>query len=95
MNIDQFGEIMDKFIKDAPIQMLIQAPEGKDEFEVKDNTGMGPVMQFYIMLNAIKPIYEAMLELFDETVRSEGSEKLVDSLLDLIRKELLREEESA
>lgn len=53
LDLDSFGEIMDKFILENEVGMSIIMPEGTIEPEIQDNTGMGPVMQFYIMLNAL------------------------------------------
>ena len=58
LNIDTFGEIMDDFIEKNHIQMLIDIPEGTNEPQIKDNAQLGGVVQFYILLTAMKPIYK-------------------------------------
>ena len=87
LNIDTFGKIMDEFIMKNPIQMLITMPEGTNEADVEDNTELGPVLQFYILLAAIKPIATKMFELMD--IDEAGRKQVLDSLFDLLRKEIV------
>ena len=65
LDFDTFGQIMDDFIKEAPIQMLIEMPAGTTDAKIRDNTQAGPVMQLYIILNAVEAIYKSMCELLD------------------------------
>ena len=51
LDLDTFGEIMDKFIKDNEIKILITLPQGSIDAVVDDNVGAGSVLQFYIVLN--------------------------------------------
>ena len=44
LDLDSFGEIMDKFILENEVGMSIIMPEGTIEPEIQDNTGAGPVM---------------------------------------------------
>lgn len=53
MDLEKFGEIIDNFLKENHVQMLIEMPEGTLEPIVKDNIGAGAVMKFYFLLNAI------------------------------------------
>ena len=62
LDLDTFGEIMDKFIEEAHIQMLIEIPENSMELEFKDNIGAGPVLQLYILINALTGV---LIELCD------------------------------
>lgn len=86
LDIDSFGEIMDKFIEDNHIQMIIDIPEGTNEVEVKDNTGLGPVIQFYIMLQTMCPIYKAM---HDMILDHDKHEDFIDSILELVKRDLM------
>lgn len=79
LNMDTFGEIMDKFVKDAHVQLLIDMPEGTTKAKLKDNTGMGAVMQFYIILNAVEQIYQDMCE----QMQLEDTDKLADALCEM------------
>lgn len=60
MDLDKFGEIIDNFIKENHVQMLIEMPEGTLDPIVKDNIGAGSVMKFYFLLNAISAVGKEM-----------------------------------
>lgn len=85
LTIDEFGGIMDKFIQDSHIQLLIDMPEGTTEARLKDNTGMGSVMQFYIILNAVEAVYKDMLKQMD---LDDSDDTLIDSLLNLLKESI-------
>ena len=80
INIDTFGEIMDKFVKEAHVQLLIDLPEGTTEAKLKDNTGMGAVMQFYIILNAVEQIFQDICV----QMELEDTDKLADALCEML-----------
>lgn len=84
MSLDDFGKMMDKIIKDAPVKLLIDMPEGTTEAQLKDNMGMGAVMQFYIILNAVERIYA---DLCDQ-LELEDKELIADSLCDLLKESM-------
>lgn len=84
MSIDEFGEMMDQVIKDAPVKLLIDMPEGTTEAQLKDNMGMGAVMQFYIILNAVERIYADLCEQID----LEDKELIADSLCNLLKESM-------
>lgn len=81
MTIEQFGEIMDDFIKKNDIQMIIRMRPGTTESEIIDNVGMGSVVQLYIILNSIETVYRDMLK----QMEIEHSDGLLEGLLDLVR----------
>ena len=86
---DSFGKIMDKFILDNDISLLINMPAGTIEPEIQDNTGMGPVMQFYILLNALVDIVKNVTDLMG--IEKDAREDLVDGILDLVKKDIMEE----
>lgn len=86
LNIDTFGEIMDEFLKRAPVQMLIEMPEGTIEPEITDNVGLGSVVQFYILLQALCPIYK---EIHDTLLDHSRHEQFIDDLLAVIKSDLM------
>lgn len=94
LDLDKFGEIIDDFLTKNEVQMLITMPEGTQDAKVQDNTGLGPVGQFYFMLSIIGPIFVAMQEQMDIDPDSAEWAQVVDTLLDLVRRELLPEEET-
>lgn len=89
LTLDTFGEIMDQFLKDNEVCMLLTLPEGTLDVQVQDNVHLGSIVQFYILLNAIKPICDAMLKDMGIDRKSTEWEKVVDTLLGMIKDEMM------
>ena len=89
LNLDSFGEIIDRFLMDNEVQMLLTLPKGTIDVQVQDNTGLGSTVQFYIMLNAIKPICDAMVKDMGIDRKSAEWQKVVDTLLGMIKDEIM------
>ena len=92
MDLDKFGEIIDNFLKENRVQMLIEIPEGTLKPIVKDNIGAGAVMKFYFLLKAISAVgKELKKEMgYDNT----GDwEYVVDEILKLVKAELVEEKQ--
>lgn len=87
LDLDSFGEIMDKFILENEVGMSIIMPEGTIEPEIQDNTGMGPVMQFYILLNALVAVVKNVTDLMG--IEKDAREDLVDGILGLVKKDIM------
>ena len=87
LDLDSFGEIMEKFILENEVGMSIIMPEGTIEPEIQDNTGMGPVMQFYIVLNALSRIVTETMDLME--IEKDAREDLVDGILDLVKQDIM------
>ena len=60
LNLDTFGEIMDEFIHKNKIGLMVLKEADSDDWEVT-GVGMGYVMDFYVFLNALEPLYLKML----------------------------------
>lgn len=87
LDLDTFGEIMNKFIKDNEIKMLITLPEGSFDSVVDDNVGAGSVMQFYIVLNALPTICKQLRD--DMGIDDDGWRGVAETLSEMIKKEML------
>ena len=87
LSIDTFGEIVDNFLKKTHVQMLIEMPEGTIEPEIDDG-----VVQFYILLQALKPIYKSI---HDDILDHSKHEHFIDTLLALVKKDLMDVAEEA
>ena len=85
-NIDTFGEIMDKWIYENDIQLLIEIPEGTNEAIVKDNCCDVGVMQFYILLTAMKQVYK---NIYDKLLDPVKEEEFIDGILELVKEDLM------
>lgn len=91
LDMDSFGEIMDKFILENEVGMSIIMPEGTIEPEIQDNIGMGPVMQFYIVLNALVDITKNVTDLMG--IEKDAREDMVDGILGLVKKDIMEAQE--
>ena len=85
LDLDTFGEVMDKFIHENKVGIMVLKEANSDDWKV---TGMemGAVMDFYIMLNALQPIYLNMLEQMHGEM---DAEKLAEALADLMKKDMI------
>lgn len=89
LNLDSFGEIIDRFLMDNEVQMLLTLPKGTLDVQVQDNTGLGITVQFYILLNAIIPICDAMVKDMGIDRKSAEWEEVADTLLGMIKDEIM------
>ena len=87
LDIDTFGKIMDVFIRDNEIQMLITIPEGTMNAVVEDNTRIGTVIEFYILLHALESICNSLHEELD--IDEEKWPDVLDNILELVKKDLV------
>lgn len=95
LTLDTFGEIMDNFLKKHEIRMQIMLPEGSLRPEVADNTSLGPVMQFYIILNTIDTVVRELASDMNIDTDSSEWENTVDNILALVKDSILHPEEEA
>lgn len=95
LNIDTFGEIIDNFLKENPVQILITMGNGTLDPDIKDNTGLGVVGSFYILLHAIAKAMNDLLDMQDKNgdtlLDPRKKEQLVDGILELVKEELMAE----
>ena len=89
--LDAFGKAMDEFLKINHIQMLIDMPEGTIEPEITDNTRMGSVVQFYILLTSLVPVFREMVRKLGGDFEWQG---FIDGCLELVRAEVAEGMES-
>lgn len=47
MDLDSFGEIIDRILEENEFQMLLTMPEGTQEVQIKDNMELGSAVQFF------------------------------------------------
>ena len=90
MDLDKFGEAIDNYLKDNNIAMLIDVPKGTLDPVIKDNTGMGPVIKFYILLIALKAMGKQLRS--DMGITSQEKwERVIAGILKLVKKDLMEE----
>lgn len=89
LDLDSFGEIMDQFLKDNEIQMLLTMKKGTLDVSVEDNVLLGNVVRFYVLLNAIKTVCDAMRKDMGIDGKSTERAEVVDVLLQMVKEEML------
>lgn len=93
LDLDTFGEIVDEFLKENEIQMLITIPEGSITPETRDNVGLGPVVHFYILLKALTTVVKETVDAMSINAGSPEWEHTVDVILSLVRQDIMEPEE--
>ena len=82
-DLDKFGEMMDETIHKSGLAMVVSKGPESDEWHVQGQKSA--VLDLYIFLNALKPIYKAMLEEFRKIGAVEFErEKLAEALGNLL-----------
>lgn len=89
LNLDTFGEIVDEFLKENEIQMLITIPKGSITPEVRDNVGLGPVVHFYILLKALTTVVKETVDVMSIDAGSPEWEHTVDAILSLVKQDIM------
>ena len=91
LNLDTFGEIMDEFIRKSAVGLLVCKKENEEDWTVR-GAGCGSVIDFYIMTNAVQPIFLQMLR---EMKGQIDPELLATSLCNVLRDTLIKAAEEA
>ena len=87
VDLDTFGLIMDDFIRENDVQLIVKLPAGQEEPQIHDNIGAGPVMTFYLLLNCIGPVFHDLMAILGE--KATDQEKLADAMLELVKAAML------
>lgn len=82
--MDKFGDLMDAFIEEADLYMVIHFPEGSSVLEIKSSVGSS-VVDLYFLLRAFPAVWEAMEKEMPLTDDPDEIKELVDSILELIK----------
>lgn len=85
IGLDKLTEIINEVLTKQHITMMIDMPKGTQECTIKDNTIMGPVAQFYILIAAMKTAYMGFAKIVD----AKKEEELIDGVFDLLKKDIL------
>lgn len=88
--IDEFGEMIDKALTDSDVWLKIKMPSGTMEPAITSCFGNIAVMDFYIMLHALrKTMEQAMIQ---ADVDPDKKEQLIDGMLEMVKADLMDEE---
>jgi len=85
LDLDSFGEVMDKFIEESEIALVVTKEANSKDWEVHGE-GCGAVMDFYIFLNALEPIFLQMLK---EMKYQLDTELLAETLSGLMKETMI------
>lgn len=88
MDIDSFGEIMDKFLKENDIKMLIEMPKGTLKAEVRNNCEMPGVVDLYILLNALPSVFETVFDQIENNNKT-NQRDIVHDMMKMVENELI------
>lgn len=88
MDIDSFGEIMDKFLKENDIKMLIEMPKGTLKAEVRNNYEMLGVVDLYILLNALPSVFETVFDQIENDNKT-NQRDIVHDMMKMVENELI------
>lgn len=91
LDIDTFGAIIDEALKNANVQLLVTLPEGTLEAEIDSNVNGGPVMEFYILLNALKTVMRGVVAQMNLDPDLIGD--IYDNLFAILKHDLMEERE--
>ena len=84
LDIDSFGAVMDDLLRDNHVQMLIDIPEGTLDATLEDNIHLGGVVQFYLLLHAIRSAVKSFADLLTDA----DAEKMAEAMADLVRQDI-------
>lgn len=91
--IDKFGEVIDKFLLESDIRMMIRLPKGSMDPEIKssfDDIGFDRnVMNLYILLHAIANVVANLIKA--DFLDPEKAEDMLDGIFEMAKNEILKE----
>ena len=82
--MDKFGDLMDAFIEEADLYMVIHFPEGSSVPEIKSSV-CSSVVDLYFLLRAFPAVWEAMEKEMPLTDDPDERKELVDGILEMIK----------
>lgn len=89
--LEQFGKQMNAWLLEHEAQMLITLPQGQIEPVLQDNFDLGPIVQFWMLLNSIQIAADELRKQLEIQRTAPEWSNLVDALLGQIRTALVEE----
>lgn len=93
MNLNAFGEIIDRFLTENDVCFLLTMPKGTQEVQIQDNLGFGSTIQFFAVLNSIKAVCKTMQEELEIDTASPEWEHTVNVMLTMVKRDILGRDE--
>lgn len=88
LDLDTFGEIVDRFIYTSAIGVAVYKEEKTDDWQI-DGAGLGPVIDFYVYLHGLETLFVEMLREMKRQDAEIDPEKLVPALMEVVSNGLL------
>lgn len=83
MDLDRFSKIIDDFLTENEINLLITLPEGTEKATIKDNVGGGPTINFFIQMRGLITTFQQFREIVGD------EEGFFDELLKMVKREVM------
>ena len=93
LNLDTFREIIDTVLTDTHSALILESVEGTQAVTVK-GLGGSHVLQFYFLLQALITIVAGLREELEIDAADPDWSETVDNILQLVRAELVPQEET-
>ena len=91
-NMDTFGQIVDEYLEQSDIYVLLHMPEGTQEVEVeKSNLPESGVLYFFTALRMLVATANMLHRELENTKQTFDWPGFVDALLELTRQDLIEE----
>lgn len=90
MDIDKFGEVVDKFLKENATQIILTFPENTLEPEIISNVKMGPVIDMYLLVYGLRKTLNDLFAM--KVMDKDKKEACLDGVLELIKADILKGE---
>lgn len=89
LNIEAFGEIIEQYLTENEVNMLITLPKGSLDVQIRENIELGGVIRFYIFIRCIKPMIDEVAKEVGANKKSKEWAGVVNGLLAMIKEEML------
>lgn len=93
LDLDSFGEIMDRMIEDHRVVLLIEMPAGTTEAEMRTNMPGGGTVELYLLLAAIPTAVRHIADQFRGG--SFDGDKIATAICEMLRKDIAEAFEEA
>lgn len=88
--IDIFAQAVDEMLVENEIRMIIKLPKGSMDPEIESTfSRTGPVLDFYILLHALKKVVSDFLDM--DMIDPDKEEDMIDGMLQMVKDAIFEE----
>ena len=88
--IDIFAQAVDEMLVENEIRMIIKLPKGSMDPEIKSTLSqVGPEMEFYILLHALKKVASDLMSM--DMIVPVKEEDMIDAMLQMVKDAIFEE----